>query len=69
MCPTPKILIYTCHRATKPMPQRKITHATRKTPCATTKPNKQTHFFKEKKKNTPSEGGSRDWGDTSTGKE
>ena len=39
MCPTPKILIYTCHRATKPMPQRKITHATRKTPCATTKPN------------------------------
>ena len=39
-----------------------------KTPCAVTKPNKHI-FFKEKKKNTPSEGGSRDWGDTSTAKE
>ena len=44
---------------TKPKPQWKITHATMKTPCAVTKPNKHI-FFKEKKKNTPSEGGSRD---------
>ena len=39
-----------------------------KTPCATANPNKHI-FLKEKKKNTPSEGGSRDWGDTSTAEE
>ena len=48
MCPTPS-----------PSHNEKITHATMKTPCAVTKPNKHI-FFKEKKKNTPSEGGSRD---------
>lgn len=37
-----------------------------KTPCATANPNKHI-FLKEKKKNTPSDGGSRDWGDAETG--
>lgn len=35
---------------TKPMPQRKIMHATMKTPCAVTKPNK--HIFLKKRKRT-----------------
>ena len=52
MYPTPKILIYTCHRATKPMPQRKITHAIRKTPCATTKQINKHIFLKKEKEHT-----------------
>ena len=56
MCPTPS-----------PSHNEKITHATVKTPCALTKPNK--HIFLKKRKRTHQVKVEAETGDTSTAKE